>query len=81
MLIKKNLKFGLRLLPILAGLSSCSCKVSYDYCPVYPKGGEKVGLELSKLKASDFPNTFEWLSRIYKLRQELDICREKTSLL
>jgi len=59
----------------IASLSSCSCKINYDNCPVYPKGGKNVGQELSRLNADDFPSTFEWLARINKLRMELDLCQ------
>ena len=59
----------------LATLLSCSTKVSYDYCPTYPVGGPAVGAELSKLSCTEFPNTWEWIGRINKLRQELELCK------
>lgn len=62
-------------MPLLVCLSSCSTTVSYDYCPAYPVGGAKVGAELSKLSSSEFPNTWEWIGRINKLRQELELCQ------
>ena len=61
----------------LMSLWSCSCKVNYDNCPVYPKGDKAVGEELKRLNYSEFPATFEWLGRINKLRQELEICERK----
>lgn len=54
-------------------LSSCAT-TSYS-CPVYPVAGEKVAAELEKADHSDFPNTWEWIGRIDKLRQELEICQ------
>jgi len=62
---------------LMASLSACSCKINYDNCPTYPIGGQKVGKELSRLSAKEFPNTFEWLARINKLRQELALCHFK----
>ncbi|MBO4294719.1 MAG: hypothetical protein J5896_04670 [Alphaproteobacteria bacterium] len=58
-------------------LSACSCKINYDNCPVYPKGGKKVGEELNKLSYSEYPNLWEWLARVNKLKQELDLCERK----
>ena len=49
--------------------------ISYNNCPVYPVGGVKVGTELSQLDATQYPNTWEWIGRIDKLRQELEICQ------
>lgn len=58
-------------------LSACSCRVNYDVCPTYPKGGEPVGKELSRLNTAEYPALFEWLARINKLKQELDLCEIK----
>ena len=60
-------------------LSACSCKVNYDYCPIYPVGGEKVGQELKKLNAAEYSATFEWIARINKLKQELTLCEKKNT--
>ena len=73
----KKLIYGLSLTLLIASLSACSCKINYDVCPAYPKGGKAVGQELSRLNSSEFPNTFEWLARINKLRQELELCERK----
>ncbi len=62
---------------LMSSLWGCSCKINYDVCPVYPKGGERVGQELAKLNSSEFPNLFEWLGRINKLRLELELCERK----
>lgn len=48
-------------------------QVSYNNCPVYPVAGEKVAKELES--AGDLPNTWEWIGRVDKLRQELDLCK------
>ena len=73
----KKLIFGLGLMQVMLSLSACSCRINYDVCPTYPIGGEKVGVELSRLSSSEFPATFEWLGRINKLRQELELCERK----
>ena len=54
-------------------LSSC-VQANYDSCPVYPVAGEKVAAELENASYSEFPNTWEWIGRIDKLRQELEVC-------
>lgn len=42
---------------------------------MYPVGGAKVGAELSRLDVKDYPHTWEWIGRIDKLRQELELCK------
>ena len=59
---------------LVMSLSACSCKINYDNCPTYPVGGKKVGLELEKLDGAQFPALFEWIGRIGKLKEELDLC-------
>ncbi len=61
---------------LLMSLLGCSCKTNYNHCPLYPVGGKKVGQELSRLNSFEYPNTFEWLARINKLRQELELCQK-----
>ena len=45
-----------------------------EYCeclhPIYPVAGKTVAEELEK--AGELPNTWEWIGRIDKLRQELE---------
>lgn len=60
------------MLLVMNFLSSCS-QISYNNCPVYPVAGEKVAQELEN--AGDVPNTWEWIGRIDKLRQELELCK------
>ena len=57
-------------------LSSCTTTASKDYflCPIYPVAGENVAKELENADISSFPHTWEWIGRINKLRQELDLC-------
>lgn len=75
MLTKKNLKFILApTLLALSFLNSCTT-ANYDNCPTYPIAGEKVAKELEQ--AGDLPNTWEWIGRINKLKQELDLCHNK----
>jgi len=74
---RKKLKFGRNLMPVvMICLSSCTT-ANYDYCPVYPVAGEKVAQELEKAPYLEFKNTWEWLGRLNKLRQELELCRQQ----
>lgn len=56
-------------------LTSCM-QTGYDFCPTYPIAGEKVAKELEG--AGDLPNTWEWIGRINKLREELDLCQKRS---
>ena len=49
--------------------------MEYSNCPTYPVGGAKVGAELSRLDTAEYPHTWEWIGRIDKLRQELELCK------
>lgn len=61
------------MLSALNCLFSCA-PVSFEHiCPVYPIAGEKVAVELEK--AGDLPATWEWIGRLNKLRQELNLCQ------
>ncbi len=68
----------LALMPaVMLCLSSCKT-ISSEYtfpCPVYPIAGEKVAQELKKADYASFPYTWEWIGRINKLRQELELCQ------
>lgn len=61
------------MLVVMSCLSSCNTTV-YNYCPMYPIAGPKVAQELEQISAQAYPYTWEWLGRINKLRQELEIC-------
>ena len=63
------------LLLFLLILFGCSTTANYNNCPTYPVGGAKVGAEVSRLDAVEFSNTWEWIGRIDKLRQELELCK------
>ena len=52
-------------------------QANYDNCPVYPAAGPKVAEELEKIPYNGYENTWEWLARINKLRQELELCRKQ----
>jgi hypothetical protein len=54
-------------------LFACSTTNYNHYCPVYPIAGDKVAKELES--AGDLPDTWEWIGRINKLKQELDLCK------
>ena len=63
-------------------VTSCyhSSETTLCNCPVYPIGGRVVGQELANLDYSEYPNTWEWIGRINKLRQELEICHSPVSV-
>ncbi len=60
------------MLTVLVCLNSCM-RENYKHCPIYPIAGPEVAKELEK--AGNLPHTWEWLSRIETLRQELEQCR------
>ncbi len=62
------------MLIVLIYLNSCT-QISYNSCPVYPLAGAKVAVELEKISYEEAPNFWEWLGRIDKLRQELELCQ------
>ena len=64
------------MLVVMSLLTSCK-QVSYNNCPSHPVAGEKVANELKKASYNEYPNTWEWLARINKLKQELDICKTR----
>ncbi len=68
----KKLKLwrGLMLLS-MSCLNSCAT-VNYENCPVYPIAGAEVAAEIAAIEGQAF---WEWLARINKLRQELELCR------
>lgn len=61
-------------LAVMICLSSCATANCSPSCPVYPVAGEKVAAELEKVSYSEFPNTWEWIGRIDKLRRQLEVC-------
>ena len=76
MLRKKKPKYILALMLIgLLCLLSCTGVKCNRVCPTYPIAGSKVARELEQASGEEYPNTWEWLGRIDKLRQELELCR------
>ena len=55
-------------------LSGCATEC-YSFCPTYPVAGIKVANELEQADFSALSNTWEWIGRIEKLRQELELCK------
>ena len=55
-------------------MSSC-VRANYDFCPMYPVAGEKVASELDQVEFEKAENFWEWLGRIEKLREELELCK------
>ena len=62
------------MLHVILYLSSCTT-ISYKHCPVYPIAGKKVADELNNLSYQHYFHTWDWIGRIDKLRQELELCR------
>ncbi len=62
------------MLIVLLCLNSCKT-INYEHCPVYPTAGPQVAAELNNAKYDDYKHTWEWIGRINKLRQELELCR------
>lgn len=75
MLKLKNLLFIASLTLAATACSTKCVQVNYEHCPVYPVAGSAVADELEKASYSEFPNTWEWIGRIDKLRQELELCK------
>ena len=75
MLTHKKHKYILVLmLPGIVCLGSCT-RAHYNYCPKYPIAGPNVASELEKYDYHTHTSLWEWIGRIDKLRQELDLCR------
>lgn len=77
MLQRLRLLFIAALMQSVIACSTQCVTVHYDFCPVYPVAGVPVAYELENLTADEYPNTWEWIGRIDKLRQELELCKEK----
>lgn len=50
----------------MAGCSPCSS---------FPVGGENVAVELEKVPYDGYEDFWDWIARLYKLKQELDLCK------
>lgn len=75
MLKKRKHRSILGLIGIVISLSSCSWTTSYNNCVVFPRGGEEVGKELQNIPFEGYEHFWEWLGRLEKLKEELDICK------
>ena len=70
---------------VLLCLSSCVAEPSEPVCscPVYPVAGPEVARELEQAQSLKFKtvidHTWEWIGRINKLRQELELCSRSKS--
>lgn len=62
------------MLLVMICLNSCAkenCEI--QNLPIFPKAGIKVADELENLNAKDYPNLWEWIARLNKMRKELEI--------
>lgn len=61
---------------VMICLNSCT-KIDYkNNCPIYPTAGHEVAQELEQASYENYPKTWEWLGRINKLREELELCQK-----
>ena len=44
-------------------------------CPPWPEAGDRVAEELEAVPFEGFEDFWEWMSRLDKLRDQLDACR------
>jgi hypothetical protein len=67
-------------LTVMLFLSACAGvsfeRVPVNACPPWPVAGPAVAGELARLPSGDYPHTWEWLARLDKLRQQLDMTRD-----
>jgi len=71
---RKELRYKLSLmLIVMSCLSSCAPAVCEQVIlPQFPHAGPKVADELQNLSAERYPNLWEWIGRLNKLRLELE---------
>lgn len=61
------------MLIVMSCLNSCAPVVCEDpLLPQFPHAGTNVADELQNLNAEEYPNLWEWIGRLNKLRQELE---------
>lgn len=58
----------------LSSCASANCEISP--LPVFPKAGAKVADELENLSAAEYPNLWEWIARLNKMRKEMQVYKE-----
>jgi hypothetical protein len=62
------------MLLVMSFLNSCAAEnCEFAPLPLFPKAGSKVASELETLSATDYPNLWEWIARLNKMRKELEI--------
>lgn len=71
---KKEQKFKLSLMLLVMNLliSCATVNCEPEIMPQFPYAGAKVATEMENLSAEEFPNLWEWVARLNKLRQELE---------
>ena len=70
----KRVKYILSLMFLGTMLCSCSIKANYNNCPRYPVGGKPVYEELKSIPYEGYEDFWEWVGRVNKLREELELC-------
>ena len=63
---------------IVMNLLACT-RVENFNCPIYPIGGKKVADEVVNIPYEGYEDFWEHQARLYKLKQELDLCKKNPS--
>ena len=63
-------------LPLAAMLCFAGCATApvVSSCPPFPEPGLAVVGELERLTEAEYPATWDWLDRLYRLRDQLAAC-------
>ena len=78
-LTKRGRQFILLLTLVAILCCGCTPKINSRPCAVYPIGGEKVADELKNIPYEGYEDFWEHQARLYKLKQELDLCKTPTA--
>lgn len=67
---------------ITLGITSClpewlGGEEDINPCPPWPVAGPNVAEELNEIPFEGNEHFYEWLDRLDKLRQQLEVCREE----
>ena len=68
-------RLGLALVTI-ALLNGCAGTVPFSACPPWPSAGPAVADEIERalVPPAAFPATWDWLDRLYRLKDQLAVC-------
>lgn len=71
---KRGQKYKLGLMLIAMSCLNCCATINCEplLLPEFPRGGPQVADELQHLSSEEYPNLWEWLARLHKLKLELE---------